>query len=86
MMASYLQEHPEFAAVTGVSWMMSYPISRHLGFEVIPDIKIPGHQLVGSARMGNEARVAKGLEPDIALEDVFFGAMTREDFLRRFAE
>lgn len=84
VMAEYLNDHPEIQAVTGVSWMMSHPISRRLGFQVMPNVQIKPNQPRGSAEMGNAARVSNGREADISPADVFFGAMTREDFLQRF--
>ena len=84
--ARYMQEHDTIQAVTGVSWMMSHPIAQRLGFEIRPDVEFPVNQKIGSADMGNKARQGRYSTQDISPEEVLFGIISRQDFLRRFGD
>lgn len=84
--AKLLKDRPEVKAVVGVSWMMAHDVTSAIGFEKFPDLRIDADTRDGSVMMAIAGRTGKpyrpGKEPKPA--DVMVGAMSREEFLRRF--
>lgn len=85
-MGAYVEDHPEIKAVVAVSWMMSRGAAHKLGFTNYPDVRVEHKQIDSILSMVEEARKDKPkYEKDVTEKDVMFGAIDREEFIRRYA-
>lgn len=86
--ANFIKERPEIKAVVGVSWMMSRSITNELGFEKFPEIDIDSKKRNDIMDLANTARKDKGYIKKrgeaIKKEEVIFGAISRDEFLKKY--
>ena len=84
--AKLLEQRPDVKAVGGNSWMNSRNITSEIGFEKFPDLRIDDEVREGSiltALAGRKDKPYKNGKQPVP-SDVIFGAMSREEFIRRF--
>lgn len=84
--AKLLNERPEIKAVVGVSWMMAHNVASAIGFEKFPELPVDAGKRDSIMSMALAGRRDKPYKPGKQPKptDVMVGAMSREEFLRRF--
>jgi len=82
--ANKVKEDERIKAVVGTSWMMSHAVTKKLGFEIIKGIDIEADKTSSILDRALKARKDKPYGKHVSEADVKFGAMTREDFLKRY--
>lgn len=83
-LAQSLAARPEIKVVVAQSWMMSHPITRRLGFELIDEATIEGDITSKVVSWATSARADKPYRHRVDVADVKLGAISREEFLRRY--
>lgn len=83
-LAQSLATRPEIKAVVAQSWMMSHPIAQRLGFELIDEAKIEDDITSKVVGWATSARADKPYRHNVSATDVKVGAISRQEFLRRY--
>lgn len=87
---TYLETHPNIAAVIGESWLVDHPIGRKLGFQKITELDPEKNdwdtwsQLITQEGNVNEERLNQAIQKGKLPFQSTWGFIKREDFLRQY--